>query len=118
MAHAGGLAGGAGLAGAAAATATSLSVIRVVQTFQLRRLRGVFPWSRRTLRPVLSMLGLTAAAWFMRDLGSDYLWGFGWILTSLAFVAAAVGLVIAVDMRPEDRELIAALRRRAGRSSS
>lgn len=106
-----------GVAGAAAATATSLSVIRVVQTFQLRRLRGVFPWSRRTLRPVVSMMGLTTAAWFMRDLGSGYLWGFGWILTSLAFVAAAVGLVIAVDMRPEDRELIAALRRRAGRSS-
>jgi len=107
-----------GAAGAAAATATSLGVIRVVQTFQLQRLRGVLPWGRRSLRPIGCMVPLACGAWLLRELGTEALWGFGWILSAVVFFTAVGAIVLLLDVRPEDRELFAAIRRRAGRSSS
>lgn len=95
--------------GAAAATTTSLVLIRVAQLVQIRVIYGIQPWTRRSLVPLLGIGFLCAVAYPLRA-GFGGPWGF--VVPLGLFFLGAGGMFLASLHGPEDRLLVAGVRRR------
>ena len=101
-----------GLAGAAAATTASLVVLFGSGLVLLRRGEGLWPWDRRALKGVAAGLVAAAALWAAGELAIAA----PWLRLAVSFAAAQGGFLATLALLGfdgEDRELFAALRRRA-----
>jgi O-antigen/teichoic acid export membrane protein len=104
-----------GVVGAALSALVVTSALNLLRALEVRFLLGLSPYDYGTLKPVVAfLLALGAVLAGQRLVGAD-----AGIPFALAAIAAAWGLyvvaILALGLAPEDRALLAQVRRRASR---
>ena len=104
-----------GLVGAAIAAlvvSLTLNVLRVVEVFAYS---GLLPYDRGILKPALAAVAAAAAALVLR--AADLEWGplLLTVVTALVICIVFTGVVLALGLSEDDRDLLARVRGRVGR---
>ncbi len=101
-----------GIMGAAIATGASIALVNLVKVIEVRLFFGFQPYDRTFLKPIATAAIILLFLLIMRR--HFALTGWLWTLPCIGSAAAYFGILLGLGLEDDDRQVLAAIRRRLG----